>query len=270
MTILVSRRKADTMEVPGAPLLNLTDVTAGYDQTTVLRNVSLIVPAGSVVALLGSNGAGKTTLLRVAAGLLRPSAGAVSMKGIVVTRQHPYERARRGLSLVPDGRGIFRGLTVRDNLLVGRGRTGRSDRLTRTLELFPELSSHLSQVAGTLSGGQQKMLSLARCYLAGPSVMLLDELSMGLAPIVIDKIYSRIRDLARDGTAVLLVEQYVHRALDLAESVYVLERGRVAVSGSAEDLRDHDIMSRYLGVSPDTTDLAPTPPSARLRQRTGG
>lgn len=238
-----------------APLLAMTKVTAGYGKSTVLRDVSIHVPPGRVVALLGSNGAGKTTLLRVAAGLLRPTAGTVSIRGNDVTRRPPYKRARQGLSIVPEGRGIFLGLTVRDNLLVGRGQTSRRDRLAQTIELFPELSPHLSQVAGTLSGGQQQMLSLARCYLADPSLMLLDEVSMGLAPIVIDKIYSRISHLAQRGTAVLLVEQYVHRALQLAQFVYVLERGHVAVTGTAEDMRDHDILSRYLGVAAAVNDL---------------
>ncbi|HWE57412.1 MAG TPA: ABC transporter ATP-binding protein [Acidimicrobiales bacterium] len=258
MTVPVGPARPAPTEVP---VLAITAVTAGYGRTTVLRDVNVTVPSGRVVALLGSNGAGKTTLLRVAAGLLRPASGTVSIHGVDVTRRPPYQRARQGLSIVPEGRGIFRGMTVRDNLMIGRGRAGRGDRLAPTIDLFPELSPHLAQVAGTLSGGQQQMLSLARCYLADPSLMLLDELSMGLAPIVIDKIYSRIAELARTGTAVLLVEQYIHRALQMAELVYVLERGRVAVSGTAEEMRDHDMMSRYLGASAEMSDLAPTGPA---------
>jgi branched-chain amino acid transport system ATP-binding protein len=157
----------------------------------------------------------------------------------------PFERSRRGLSLVPEGRGIFRGLSVRDNLLTGYGR--RSDAMEHALELFPELRAHVSQVAGTLSGGEQQMLALARSYLANPRVMLVDELSIGLAPVVIDKVYSRLHELASRGMAALLVEQYVHRALGFAQHVYVLVRGQIAVAGSAAELRDHDMMSRYLG-----------------------
>jgi branched-chain amino acid transport system ATP-binding protein len=249
MSALLSRSRPAAGEVAGAPLLLVDQVTAGYGKTTVLRDVRVEVPVGGVVALLGSNGAGKTTLLRVAAGLLRPSSGSVRMRGVDVTGRRPFERARRGLSLVPEGRGIFRNLSVRDNLLLGARRTSSDDSVATTLELFPELSSHLNQMAGTLSGGQQQMLALARCYKRNPDLMLLDEVSMGLAPIVIDKIYSRIQELAARGTAVLLVEQYVHRALSLAQTVYILERGRVAISGPAHELRDHDIMSRYLGAS---------------------
>ena len=265
MRAVIPRRGSDRAEAAAdAPLLAIDGVTAGYGHSTVLREVSVAVPAGSVVALLGANGAGKTTLLRVAAGLLKPSSGAVSMQGVDVTGQPPFERSRRGLSLVPEGRGIFRALSVRDNLLTGYGR--QSDAMEHALELFPELRAHVSQAAGTLSGGEQQMLALARSYLANPRVMLVDELSIGLAPVVIDKVYSRLHELASRGMAALLVEQYVHRALAFAQHVYVLVHGQIAVAGSVAELRDHDMMSRYLGAGSrrchDETDATPPAPHA--------
>ncbi|WP_086055438.1 ABC transporter ATP-binding protein [Frankia coriariae] len=263
-----------------ADALQLCSVTAGYGRSTVLREVTLTVPAGSVVALLGPNGAGKTTLLRAAAGLLRPSAGTVTVTGRDVTRSSPHQRARAGLCLVPEGRGIFPSLTVQENLQLqlpswrghggrgrgggirgsgGRGRdsghgddSGRDDSgrgnsgVDAALDAFPVLRDRLRQVAGTLSGGQQQMLALARCYLSDPAVVLLDEVSMGLAPRVIDQIFESLRGLAASGVSLLLVEQYVSRALEMADVVCLLGRGRVGFTGAPSELDEDELVRGYL------------------------
>jgi branched-chain amino acid transport system ATP-binding protein len=205
------------------------------------------VPAGKVVALLGPNGAGKTTLLRVASGLLPPAAGAVHIKGTEMTRRKPFERARAGLCLVPEGRGIFPNLTVRENLLIQTPPWVRDRGVDPAVEAFPILKDRLGQTAGKMSGGQQQMLALARCFLASPSVVLLDEVSMGLAPRIIDQIFEALAVLARRGIALLLVEQYVSRALRVADNVYLLNRGSVAFSGSLSELDEEELTSRYLG-----------------------
>jgi branched-chain amino acid transport system ATP-binding protein len=227
--------------------LELRGITAGYGRTTVVRDVSLTVRAGTVVALLGPNGAGKTTLLRAAAGLLRPTAGAVLVGGTDVTRSAPHERAWAGLCLIPEGRGIFPSLTVRENLTlsVPPWRNGAS--VDPALDAFPVLEERLGQTAGTLSGGEQRMLALARCYLAEPAVVLLDELSTGLAPRLVDQIFESLARLAGEGVSLLLVEQYVGRALDLADTVHLLSRGSVAFSGRAADLDEAAVLRGYLG-----------------------
>jgi branched-chain amino acid transport system ATP-binding protein len=240
-----------TPEVSTAPrtssdVLVVGNVTAGYGRSTVLRDVTLTVPAGSVVALLGPNGAGKTTLLRVAAGLLRPTSGSVAVGGADVTRRTPHERARAGLCLVPEGRGIFPHLTVRENLVLGIPPWRGDGDLSPALDAFPALRIRLRQAAGTMSGGQQQMLALARCYLANPTVVLLDEVSMGLAPRIIDEIFESLRGLVGAGVSLLLVEQYVGRALDLADQVYLLSRGSVTFSGPSADLDEAQIMRGYL------------------------
>ena len=249
-----------------APALDLGGVSAGYGRVRVLADVDVTVPAGSVVALLGANGAGKTTLLRVAAGLLRATSGTVRMFGDDVSSASPVVRARRGLTMMPEGRGIFPGMTVRDNIYVLIPRRDRKEALDGATALFPELSTRLGQEAGTLSGGEQQMLALARCYVRQPKLILLDEISMGLAPLAIDRIYERVRSLAEAGTAVMLVEQYVHRALGLASYAYVLTRGRIAFSGPAAELGRDEVMARYLGTSegPIKSDESGTTSSVHL------
>jgi len=205
------------------------------------------VPAGTVAALLGPNGAGKTTLLRAAAGLLRPSAGTVLVGGADVTRLRPHRRARAGLCLIPEGRGIFPALSVRENLLLQIPKWNRSARLDDALELFPVLGQRLGETAGRLSGGQQQMLALSRCVLAQPSLILLDEVSMGLAPIVIEQIFASLQQLAERGIALLIVEQYVNRALAMADSVHLLNRGRLTYSGPPSGLDEDAVVSGYLG-----------------------
>ena len=212
-------------------MLELRGIEAGYGEHTVLRDVSLTVQPGTVVAVLGPNGAGKTTLLRVASGLLRPSAGTVLLSGEDITRARPYARARSGLCHIPEGRGIYPTLTVRENLVLHSRQGEEATALDRAISAFPVLSGKLRQPAGLLSGGQQQMLSLARAYLADPKVVIVDEASMGLAPIVVDKIFEFLGQIAASGTALLIVEQYVNRALALADQVYLLNKGTVVFTG---------------------------------------
>jgi branched-chain amino acid transport system ATP-binding protein len=228
-------------------VLALRGVTAGYGRTTVLRAVDLAVAQGQVVALLGPNGAGKTTLLRAAAGLLGASAGQITVGGEDHTRSRPHLRARAGLCLVPEGRGIFPNLSVRENLLLQVPPWRRDTRYEPALEAFPILKERLSQTAGSLSGGQQQMLALSRCFLADPKVVLLDEVSMGLAPRIIDEIFAALVRLSDAGVALLLVEQYVSRALSVADHVYLLGRGTVTFSGPPSELDEAELMRRYVG-----------------------
>jgi branched-chain amino acid transport system ATP-binding protein len=227
-------------------MLELRDIEAGYGEHIVLRDVSLTVPPGAVVAVLGPNGAGKTTLLRVASGLLRPRRGAVLLAGEEVTRTRPYARARRGLCHIPEGRGIYPTLTVRENLALQSPRGEEQAALERATSAFPMLGQKLRQPAGQLSGGQQQMLSLARAYLTSPKLVLVDEASMGLAPVVVDKIFEFLGRIAASGTALLIVEQYVSRALAVADTVYLLNKGGVVFTGKPSDITD-DLFVHYLG-----------------------
>ena len=231
-----------------ATLLQVDDLTVAYGEQVALREVSLDVREGSVTALLGPNGAGKTTLLRAIAGLQRVRSGQVRLRDRDVTATSAHTRVRSGVCLIPEGRGVFRSLTVRDNLRTQIPRWSRSRDIEPALEAFPDLAGRLSQTAGTMSGGQQQMLALARCYLSNPSVILLDEVSMGLAPLVVDQIFESIGRLAAQGISLLLVEQYVDRALDLADHAYVLNRGEVAFAGPSKELSRESLLADYLGV----------------------
>jgi len=228
-------------------MLTLQDITAGYGATTVLRGVDLVVPDASVVALLGANGAGKTTLLRVASGLLRPSGGRIVLDEVDVTRQTPHELVARGLCHVPEGRGIFPSLTVRHNLVLQSANGEEKAAIERAVAAFPRLGERLAQAAGTLSGGEQQMLALARAYVQHPTVVLLDEVSMGLAPKIVDEIFAFFTLLRNQGTSLLLVEQYVTRALAAAEYVYLLDRGEIAFAGEPSELHGADVFASYVG-----------------------
>lgn len=244
-----------------APLLELSEVVAGYGRSTVLSSVTLQVAPSTVVALLGANGAGKTTLLRVAAGLLRPRHGTVSLSGADITDLPPHQRARRGVCLIPEGRGIFRSLSVRENLELQIPPWIATTDISPALAAFPALGNRLGQVAGTLSGGQQQMVALARAYLAEPRVVLLDEVSMGLAPIVVDQIFASLQALAATGCALVIVEQYVTRALEMADTAYLLDRGSIVYGGPADALDETTMAGTYLGA--DTTPVpAATSPTA--------
>jgi branched-chain amino acid transport system ATP-binding protein len=227
-------------------VLEIRQVDAGYGDTTVLRGASLVVPEGCVVALLGANGAGKTTLLRTVSGLLRPSAGHVLLDGLDVTGWAPYRLAELGLCHIPEGRGIFHQLTVRENLVLQAAAGREQSAIAKAAETFPRLVERLDQRAGSLSGGEQQMLALARAYNTDPRVVLLDEVSMGLAPRVVDEIFEFLERLAGTGVALLLVEQYVRRALSIADYVYVLNRGRVVFVGEPSELRDDTLLRHYV------------------------
>jgi branched-chain amino acid transport system ATP-binding protein len=227
--------------------LVLQGVHAGYGTTPVLRDISLRVPAGAVTALLGPNGAGKTTLLRTVSGFLPPAAGRIEIGGEDVTRQRPHRRAALGLCHVPEGRGVFRGLSVRENLLMQAGRGSEQDAVDRAASAFPILGDRLGQRAGTLSGGQQQMLAMAAAYVRDPTLVLVDEASLGLAPIVVDEIFDFLEQRTAEGAALLIVDQFVARALQMASTAYVLHRGTIAFEGTAEQLLQGDVFERYLG-----------------------
>jgi branched-chain amino acid transport system ATP-binding protein len=229
-------------------MLELRGVTAGYGSHTVLRDVNLIVPDNAVVALLGPNGAGKTTLLRVASGLLKPSSGRVLVDGVDVTGWPPHRLSQLGVCHVPEGRGIFRALSVKDNIRLQAKDDFKQDPVAAVAEAFPRLGERLAQRAGTMSGGEQQMLALARAYVAGAKTVLLDEVSMGLAPKIIDEIFEYLHRLAAQGAALLLVEQYVARALELADFVFILNKGRVQFVGESDELGEEQILASYLGV----------------------
>ncbi len=233
-------------------MLELRNIVGGYGDTTVLRDVSLTVPDGSVVALLGPNGAGKTTTLRMASGLLRPKSGGVELDGEDVTRLSPYQRTSRGICHIPEGRGIFPSLTVRENVTIYARRGTEKRSWERAVETFPVLGSRRGQIAGTLSGGEQQMLALARAYIVDPRVVLVDEASLGLAPLVVDDIFRFLEKIAAEGTSLLLVEQYVTRALELAQSVYLLNQGTIVYEGPAADLDEDRIFELYTSAVPDS------------------
>ena len=220
------------------PVLELRGVSAGYGRVEVLRDLDLVVPEGSLVALVGPNGAGKTTTLRVIAGLLQPSAGQVLLDGRPLGRRRPFEVARAGVCLIPEGRGIFPALTVKENLLMqGEGGDRGDEALERVLGYFPRLGERLAQRAGTMSGGEQQMLAMARALVTSPRLLLLDEISMGLAPQIVAQLFETVEALAAAGVTILLVEQYLTYALRLADLVYVLGKGTVTFVGEPEELR---------------------------------
>ncbi|ABH00513.1 ABC branched-chain amino acid transporter, permease component (plasmid) [Rhodococcus jostii RHA1] len=229
------------------PALMVEELSAGYGSTTVLRDVSLTVPSGGAVALLGPNGAGKSTLLAALSGLLPLTGGRFAMHGEDVTGRPAHQLAAAGLSHIPEGRGVFRGLTVRENLVMQAGRGAEDEAIERAVSAFPVLGQRLEQQAGTMSGGQQQMLAMSAAYVRRPRLVLVDEASLGLAPLVVDEIFSFLGQLVADGAALLLVDQFAARALNLASYAYVLNRGRVVHHGSAADLDETTLARAYLG-----------------------
>ena len=234
-------------------MLELTDVDVRYGNIRALRGVSLRVAQGELVALIGSNGAGKTTTLRTISGLLRPTEGAITFEGADISRAATDRIVALGISHCPEGRRIFGGLTVGENLRLGA--VSRSDRraiaedLEMVLGLFPLLQERLSQAGGTLSGGEQQMLAIGRALMSRPRLLLLDEPSLGLAPLMVERIFATIGELKAQGRTILLVEQNVHHALDIADRAYVLETGRVTLDGPADQLRRNPkVEQSYLGV----------------------
>jgi len=227
--------------------LDVAGLRGGYGRTEVLHGVDLRVPAGKAVALLGSNGAGKTTLLRTIAGLNPTRAGSIRLHGEPVEHRPAHARARAGICLIPEGRGIFRRLTVAENLAMHGGRRDFGEVVDRVATLFPILKERLSQQAGTLSGGQQQMLALARALVKDPTVVLADELSVGLAPVVVDEILEALNLLRAEGRSLLMVEQYVERAVAMADYVYILNKGTVVFVGEPGQCASGAVFERYLG-----------------------
>jgi branched-chain amino acid transport system ATP-binding protein len=229
-------------ESSAAALFELRDVSASYGPFRAIFGVSLEVPAGKAVALLGSNGAGKTTIARVCSGLLKPTSGRLLFAGDDITGQRAFRLARLGIMHAPEGRSVFATLSVEENLALSFrravGRAGVPAALDRAYELFPRLAGRRRQLAGTLSGGEQRMLALARVLVSPPQLLICDELSLGLAPIVVEEVYRNLRTIRDAGTALLLVEQHVRHALDLADEVVVLTKGEVVLRGAAAELRE--------------------------------
>jgi branched-chain amino acid transport system ATP-binding protein len=223
--------------------LELRGVSAGYGRIEVLRDLDIRVPAGSVVALLGPNGAGKTTTLNAIAGTIPVTRGDILLEGSSIRGLSAYDRARRGVILVPEGRGIFPSLTVRENLeLVVRGSgcdaATRGERMDEVLAAFPRLAERRGQRAGTMSGGEQQMLALSRAFLSSPKVLLMDEISMGLAPRLVEDLFEAVQTLRGRGMTIVLVEQFLTYALRFADICYVLGKGRVSFIGEPAELRD--------------------------------
>lgn len=226
--------------------LSVVGVTSGYGSTTVLRDIDIHVRRGCVTALLGPNGAGKTTLLRTVSGSLHPSAGSIQILGEDVSRSPMHRRAAAGLCHIPEGRGVFRSLTVRENIEMQAGAGSVQDALERATDAFPVLGNRLDRRAGTLSGGQQQMLAMAAAYVRDPKLVLIDEASLGLAPRVVDEIFAFLDRRTSAGVSMLIVDQFVDRALDMATDVYVLSRGRITFAGTSDKLRRTDVFEKYL------------------------
>lgn len=233
-------------------MLAVTNLTVSYGAIRALKGVSFTVERGEIVSLIGSNGAGKTTTLHAVSNLIKKQGGSVVFDGEDITSLAPDHIVRRGLIHVPEGRRIFANLTVRENLEMGafvrRDKAGIRSDMERVYELFPRLKERVRQVAGTLSGGEQQMLAMGRAIMSRPTLLLLDEPSMGLAPILVDEIFDIIKRINREGVTVLLVEQNAYKAMTIASRVSILETGTVSMSGSAAELiHDPAVKSAYLG-----------------------
>jgi branched-chain amino acid transport system ATP-binding protein len=243
----------DAVPVPAEPLLDLRNLDVYYGRVQVLHGVSLTVGKGEIVALIGSNGAGKTTTLRTISGLVRPVRGEVRLRGTPVHTLGAEQIARLGVAHAPEGRRLFSRMTVRENLEMGaysrRDKAGVRDDMERVYTLFPRLKERSNQLSGSLSGGEQQMVSIGRALMGRPSILLLDEPSLGLAPVLVDAIFEVIREVSAAGTTILLIEQNALLALKTASRGYVLETGNVVLSGpSADIIASPDIQRAYLGM----------------------
>ena len=237
------------------PLLEIHELRAGYGAGEILHGVDIALGPGRLVAILGPNGAGKSTLLKAVAGHVRARAGQVLLEGVDLAGCPPEVVARCGVYLLPEGRAAFPTLTVAENLRLASGapESVLAPRIAEALELFPRLAERRSQVAATMSGGEQRMLALARALVADPRVLLLDEPSLGLAPLVVDEVFAAISRFQALGTSVVLVEQYVHRALAVADEAVVLASGRVVWTGPAAEVDEDALAARYLGGAPSAS-----------------
>jgi branched-chain amino acid transport system ATP-binding protein len=237
-------------------MLSISNLQAAYGKVEVLHGISLEVPKGKLVTLIGSNGAGKTTTMRAISGMIKPKGGKVTLDGKDITGSDSHQIARAGLAHSPEGRRVFASMTVTDNLLLGafprftraRPKGDIKRDLEKALELFPRLKERQHQLAGTLSGGEQQMLAMARAVMLNPDVVLLDEPSMGLAPILVEEVFRIIQRLKSEGVTMLLVEQFAAAALNVADYGYVLENGHISVHGPADSLKtDPKVIAAYLG-----------------------
>ncbi len=233
-------------------LLHITDLAVSYGHIQALHGVSLHVASGEAVAILGANGAGKSTLIRALMGWVPPRAGRILYQGRDITHMPPWERVALGLAVVPEGGRVFRDLTVEDNLRLGayleQNPRALAERLEFVYSLFPVLRERRKQIARTLSGGEQQMLAIGRAVMRGPRLLLVDEVSMGLAPILVETVFSALEQLKEEGMSLLIVEQNAAETLNVVERGYVLENGRIVLEGSAEDLRrDPRVQAAYLG-----------------------
>ncbi|HVX70840.1 MAG TPA: ABC transporter ATP-binding protein [Mycobacteriales bacterium] len=232
--------------------LEVEHLSAGYGKVTVIHDLSMTVPEGAVVALLGPNGAGKTSTLGALTGTVRSTGGAIRLFGQRVDGLSAYHRAKRGLTLVPEGRGIFPGLTVGENLELavesaqGVDAAWRRRQLARVHDMFPALGGRMKQRSGTLSGGEQQMLAMSRAFLANPKVLMMDEISAGLAPLIVQMLYDAVAELKADGTTIVLVEQYLSYALRLADICYVMAKGTVTFVGEPAELQGAGAGISYL------------------------
>ena len=233
-------------------MLKLRDICAGYGKSEVLRGVSLEVHQGEVVTLVGANGAGKTTTLKTLCGLLSATGGSIEFEGQKLSGKAPHEIVELGISMVPEGRQLFPFLTVQENLLMGAykrsARSARAQRLAEVLQIFPRVKERLLQLAGSLSGGEQQMVAIARGMMAGPKLLIMDEPSLGLSPLLVEQMFDVVRLVASRGTTVLLVEQNVFHTLKLADRGYVLENGTITLTGTGSELLANPHVRRaYLG-----------------------
>ena len=260
-----TQRKPDGSEMTragvaaDAPMLEVRGVRAGYGQIEVVHGVDMSLPAGGILAVLGPNGAGKSTLLRCITGTHPVIDGEIRLAGRRVNGANPVELARRGVCLVPEGRGIFPNLTVRENLqMVTYSGVSRAKVEERAYAVFPKLGERRTQFAGTMSGGEQQMLAVARAVACEPALLLLDELSMGLAPLIVEQLYEVVRQIAATGVTVLLVEQFAAAVLDVADTALVMVGGEVVLSGAPHEVRT-DLAAVYLGGKPVNPELAASP-----------
>ncbi len=233
-------------------MLEIKDLNVHFGVIQALKGISLTVGDGEIVTLIGANGAGKTTTLRTVSGLKKPTSGSILLDGKDITHTSPRDRVKLGMSQVPEGRRVFPGMTVLENLELGaylrRDRAGIAQDLKMVYERFPRLADRKRQTAGTLSGGEQQMLAMGRALMSRPKILFLDEPSMGLAPLLVQEIFDIIQDINRSGTTILLVEQNASMALQVANRAYVMETGSIVLSGTGEELsRSDDIKKAYLG-----------------------
>ena len=240
-------------QTPQQALLKVNNIDVFHGSFQALWDVSLAVHPGEIVALIGANSSGKSTLLDTISGIIHPTKGSIEFEGKDITHLNPYQIVTLGISQVPEGRRLFPNMSVLDNLIIGsyssRARSNWKQNLERVYDLFPRLAERRNQLAKTLSGGEQQMLALGRCLMSDPKLMLLDEMSLGLAPIVINELYKVLREIRQRGITILFVEQNVRRSLEEADRAYIMKTGRVVMGGNVADLREEEeVKKAYFGI----------------------